>query len=102
RMMFNGKDIPLRDVKLGDRLSGTIVTQYGPQSTTLRSATASVTPPPPPPAPAADTTPPAVAAATPARSRRLPHTASPLPLIGILAGASLLTALGLRAARLRQ
>ena len=101
RMMFNGNDIPLRDVKLGDRLSGTIVTQYGPQTTTLRSATAAVnTPAPPPPAP--DTTPPpAVAAATPARSRRLPHTASPLPLVGVLAGLSLLAALGLRAARLR-
>jgi hypothetical protein len=58
------------------------------------------TPAPPPPAP--DTTaPPAVAAATPARSRRLPHTASPLPLVGVLAGLSLLAALGLRAARLR-
>ena len=101
RMMFNGKDIPLRDVKLGDRLSGTIVTKYGPQTTSVRSATAAVSTPAPPPAPAADTTPPVVAAATPARSKRLPHTASPLPLVGVLAGLSLLTALGLRAARLR-
>jgi hypothetical protein len=100
RMNFNGKDVSLRDVKVGDRLSGTIVTKYGPQSTTVRSATAAVSTPAPPPA--ADTTPPpAVAVATPARSRRLPHTASPLPLVGVLAGLSLLAALGLRAARIR-
>src|SRR5262249_27907978 len=31
RMMVNGKDVPLRDVGLGDRLQGTIVTKYAPQ-----------------------------------------------------------------------
>jgi hypothetical protein len=96
RMNFNGKDVSLRDVKVGDRLSGTIVTKYGPQTTTLRSATASVASPPAEPAP-----PPAMAAATPAHSKKLPHTASPLPLVGLLAGLSLMAALGLRAARLR-
>ena len=94
RMSFNGKDVSLRDVKVGDRLQGTIVTRYGPQTTTLRSATAAVTPPAPPPA---EPTPaPAVAAATPAR--KLPRTASPLPLVGALAAMALLTAAGLRAA----
>jgi hypothetical protein len=98
RLSFNGKDISLRDVKVGDKLQGTIVTRYGPQTTTLRSATASVTPPAPPPA---EPTPaPAVAAAAPAR--RLPRTASPLPLVGALAAVALLTAAGLRAARLRR
>jgi hypothetical protein len=95
RMNFNGKDVSLRDVKVGDRLNGTIVTKYGPQTTTLRSATASVTPAP------QESPPPAMAAAAPAKAKKLPHTASPLPLLGLLAGMSLLTALGLRAARLR-
>jgi hypothetical protein len=93
RLNVDGKDVSLRSVKVGDRLSGTIVTKYGPQTITQRSVRTAVSEPPPEPSAP-------VAAAAPAK--KLPHTASPLPLLGLLAGASLLTALGLRAARLRR
>jgi hypothetical protein len=85
----DGKEIPLSALKLGDKLNATIVTTYPPQVVTKRSVTASVTP-----APQAEASPPtAVASAEPAT---LPKTASPLPLLGLLAGIALATALLLR------
>jgi hypothetical protein len=88
----DGKEVPLRNVKMGDRLAGTFVTTLPPQQVTQRSVVAKATEPTPPPAPA----PVAVASATP---HRLPKTASPLPLIGLLAALFTGTALSLRAAR---
>jgi hypothetical protein len=82
----NGKEIPLSDLKLGDKLSATIVTTYPPQVVTKRSVTANLTPAPSSP-------PTAVASAEPAT---LPKTGSPLPLLGLLAGIALATALLLR------
>jgi len=98
RMAMDGKEVPLRDVKLGDRLAGTIVTKYAPQTITERNVSASVSQPVA--TPASDTSGSALAAATPP-ARRLPHTASPLPLIGLGAALAALTALTLRGARLR-
>jgi hypothetical protein len=87
----DGKEVPLRNVKQGDRLAGTFVTTLPPQQTSERAVTAKATEPPPPaPEPVA------VAAATP---HRLPKTASPLPLVGLLAALSAGLALSLRAAR---
>lgn len=86
-------NISLRDVRVGDTLTGTFVTTLPPTQTTQRTVQAHATPPPAPaPAPAAT-----VAAATP--PHRLPHTASPLPLLGLLALVSAGVALSLRAAR---
>lgn len=88
----DGKEVSLRDVKKGERLSGTFITKYPAQTTSQRSVSATaVAPPPPAPSPG-----PAVAAVTPAR---LPKTASPVPLIGLLAALSAGLALALRAAR---
>jgi hypothetical protein len=87
----DGKEVSLRDVKKGERLSGTFITKYPSQTTSQRSVSASAVAPPPPAEP-----PPAVAAVTPAR---LPKTASPVPLLGLLAALSAGLALALRAAR---
>ena len=86
----DGKEVPLRNVKVGDRLSGTFVTTLPAQQISQRSAVARATEPSAAPEPAV------VAAATP---RALPKTASPLPLVGLLAALSAGIALTLRAAR---
>ena len=86
----DGKEVPLRSVKVGDRLSGTFVTTLPAQQISQRSAVARATEPSAAPEPAV------VAAATP---HKLPKTASPLPLIGLLAALSAGIALTLRAAR---
>ena len=86
----NGKEIPLTDLKVGDKLNATIVTTYPPQVVTKRSVAASVSPAPQPAAAA----PPTAVAAT-----SLPKTASPLPLVGALAGLALASALLLRGLR---
>jgi hypothetical protein len=88
----DGKEVSLRNVKVGERLSGTFVSTLPPQETSQRSVVAKATEPAPPPSPA----PVAVAAATP---QRLPKTASPLPLLGLLALVSAGVALALRGAR---
>lgn len=85
----DGKEIPLRSVKKGDKLSGTLVTTLPPTTTKQRSAVARATP-------ADEPAPAQVAAAAPAR---MPKTASPLPLLGLLALVSGGIALSLRAVR---
>ncbi|HEY1907275.1 MAG TPA: hypothetical protein VGG91_14610, partial [Myxococcaceae bacterium] len=87
----DGKQVSLRDVKKGERLSGTFITTLPPQEITQRSVVAGATAPAP-----AEPAPAAVAAATP---RRLPRTASPLPLLGLLALVSAGVALALRGVR---
>ncbi len=87
----DGKEVPLRNVKKGERLTGTFVTTLPSTQTTQRSVVAKAVAPPEP-APVAE-----VAAATP--HRRLPKTASPLPLLGLIALVSGGIALTLRAAR---
>src|SRR5262249_17847949 len=77
----DGKEVPLRNVKMGEHLAGTFVSTLPVQQVSQRTAVAKATEPAPPPAPE----PVAVAAATP---RRLPHTASPLPLLGLLGALS--------------
>jgi hypothetical protein len=82
----DGKQVALRTVKKGERLQGTFVTVLPPTTTTQRSAVAHATTP-------AEPAPATVAAA------RMPKTASPLPLLGLLALVSGGIALTLRAAR---
>jgi hypothetical protein len=86
----DGKEVPLRSVKVGDRLSGTFVTTLPAQRISQRSAVAKAAEPSTTPEPAV------VAAAT---RGKLPKTASPLPLVGLLAALSAGIALTLRAAR---
>ena len=85
----DGKEVPLNTVKKGDRLKGTFVTVLPPTQVSQRSAVAHAAHPEEP-APAAE-----VAAASPA----MPKTASPLPLVGLLALVCGGIALTLRAAR---
>ena len=84
----DGKEVSLRDVKQGDHLTGTFVTTLPPQRSAERTAKARAVAPAEPPA--------VVAAATPSQ---LPKTASPLPLVGLLAALSAGIALTLRAVR---
>jgi hypothetical protein len=87
----DGKEVSLRNVKVGERLSGTFVSTLPPQETSQRAVVAKATAPAAPaPAPVA------VAAAAP---QKLPRTASPLPLLGLLALVSAGVALALRGAR---
>jgi hypothetical protein len=88
----DGKQVSLRDVKKGDILTGTVVTTLPPQTTTQRTARARATAP-------AETPPTTVAAATPIH---LPRTASPLPLVGLLAVLSAGIALALRTLRINR
>jgi len=88
-MVKDGKEVSLRSVKKGDRLSGTLVTTLPPTMTTERTVQAKAVAPAQPE--------PAVVAAAPAR--HLPKTASPLPLVGLLAALSGGIALALRKAR---
>ncbi|HEY1333900.1 MAG TPA: hypothetical protein VGF31_06565, partial [Myxococcaceae bacterium] len=73
----DGKEVPLSTVKRGERLTGTFVTTLPAQQVSQRSVDARAVAPEEPAA-----APTAVAAATP---RRLPRTASPLPLLALLA-----------------
>jgi hypothetical protein len=93
----DGNEASLRDVKEGDRLTGTFVTKLPPQTIDQRSVKASAVAPPPPPA-AEPAAPPAVAVATPVK-KKLPKTGSPLPLLGLVALVSVGIALSLRGAR---
>ena len=92
----DGTSVPLRNnVQVGDVMSGTFVTKLPPQVIDKRSVQASAVAPAEP-APAA---PAAVAAAAPPPPKKLPKTASPLPLVGLLAVLSAGIALSLRGAR---
>ncbi len=100
KIIQNGKEIPLSDLKAGDQLTATIITNYPPQISTLTSATAKVTAPKAPPAPpAAEPAPaqpaPVVAAAPAPKPAKLPKTGSPLPLFGLVGGALVLVGVGL-------
>jgi len=85
----DGKEVLLSTVKKGDRLTGTFVTKLPPQTTSQRSVVAHASAPAEPAAPVA------MAAASP----KMPKTASPLPLVGLLALVCGGIALTLRTAR---
>ena len=84
----DGQDYPLRDVKVGDSLTGTIVTRFPPQVVNERIVKASAVEPPPLPPVAVATAP-----------KALPKTASPLPLVGLLGALSAGIALTFRGVR---
>ena len=90
----SGETASLRDVKVGDRLTGTFVTKLPPQKVSSRSVKASAAMPPPP-----DSAAPPAAVAAAAPPKKMPKTASPLPLVGLLAALSVGIALTLRGAR---
>jgi LPXTG-motif cell wall-anchored protein len=100
RLTRDGKPIQIADLRTGDRLSATIITERPPQVLTQRQVAAAIAGQSPaatgtagalaapaagaPAAPAAGGAAPAAAPA-----RRLPKTASPLPMLGLVGAASL-------------
>ena len=110
-ILKDGKPASIADFHTGDRLTATIVTEKPPQVMTQRQVQAVLTGATPtattgaaPAAPAAA----ASAAATPAPhtgaapAKKLPKTASQVPLLGMLGALSLAIALGLSLGRRRQ
>jgi LPXTG-motif cell wall-anchored protein len=110
-ILKDGKPASIADFHTGDRLTATIVTEKPPKVMTQRQVQAVLTGATPtattgaaPAAPAA----PASAAATPAPhtgaapAKKLPKTASQVPLLGLLGALSLAIALGLSLGRRRQ
>lgn len=109
QMIRNGRPAAFRDFRPGDELTATIITAGPPEVVTEREVQASLNAPPPAAAPARVTkratvtkvprgtdtaAAPSEAAGAPSAAagtsaRRLPSTASPLPLIGLLGFASL-------------
>lgn len=97
KIVKNGKPVDLPDLRKGDRLTATIVTEKPPRVLTEKEVQAIVPPPsatpsaaPPgaaarPSAPAAAPTPPAAAPPSPPSTpKTLPKTASSRPLVGVL------------------
>jgi hypothetical protein len=112
KIVRDGKPIELAELRSGDSLTATIVTTKPPrvvtekevQATLARAAPAAA--PSSVQAPAPPTTPPAAQtaerpSATTGSARKLPKTASPLPLVALVGVVSLATGLGLRLRRRR-
>ncbi len=117
RIMKDGKPVELSELHTGDKLSATIITSKPPQRLTEQqvhatlatggagasapgaaTGTAGAATGTKTAAPAAEPAAPSAAAAP----RKLPKTASPLPLVGLVGAGSLLTGIGLTMRRRRQ
>jgi hypothetical protein len=109
KILREGQPIQISDLRTGDRLTATIVTQRPPQVLTDRQVKATISDvarmEAPAPSGAAGGAAPARAAVTQSASaaadapRRLPKTASPVPLLGLIAGVALVVAGSLRVRR---
>jgi hypothetical protein len=96
KIVKDGQPVRLTDLREGDRLSASIVTEGAPKVMTERQVKATLASNTPPAATASSTAPPSAAAATPATApratatsgspapaKKLPKTASPVPAIGV-------------------
>ena len=105
----NDKLVTIADLRVGDKISATIVTSHPPKIVSERSVKASMVAVPPTPAPmaaapAAAPAPaaepaPAPAPVAEAKPKKLPKTASPLPLLALLGSLSAAAGFGMTAVR---
>jgi hypothetical protein len=114
KFMIGGQEKTVFDLRKGMNISATVITQ-APETkiAETRKVTGEMPPPPPTPpmegamlieeapAPTAPPPPAETAQAQPAPEKKLPATASPLPLMGLLGVLMLAAGLGLRMVRLR-
>ena len=108
KFIVEGKEVGISELRPGMKLTATVVKETPGKVTETRAlkaaaepekpkpAAAAPPPPPPPPAPAAAPAPPAEPA------KKLPKTASPMPLVGLAGGALFLLGSGLSALRRRR
>ena len=112
KMLVNNQEMSVHDLKPGMVLNATIVSKETKMVTEQELKTAyaaapapppapKAAAPPPPPPPAAEAAPAPAAAEAPPAKKKLPKTASPVPLAGLAGGLSLLAGLGLRLRRAR-
>ncbi|MGE5346935.1 MAG: LPXTG cell wall anchor domain-containing protein [Acidithiobacillales bacterium] len=107
KIFREGKEVGIADLKVGDRLTATIVSQKPPQRVSEQKVKAMVhgEAAAPAPAPAAEAAPapaPAPAPAAEAPAKKLPKTASQVPLVGLAGVLSLFAGLGLTVSRRRR
>jgi LPXTG-motif cell wall-anchored protein len=120
RIVKDGRPVNFTDIRRGDRLTATIITEGAPEVLTERQVQARLSSAgasgaaasgasaaggaagPPGSGSAAGTGVSSSAGVAPAPARRLPKTASPLPLIGLLGALSLLAGAALTAIRRRR
>lgn len=110
-IMKDGQPIDLSQLRVGDKLTATIITKQPPKVVSSTALKANVNSPAPAPAPApaasAPAAAPAPAAAEPAPAastgkKKLPKTGSDLPMLAWLATLSLATGFGLTVRRVRK
>jgi hypothetical protein len=108
KLVRDGQPAQLSDLSAGDRLTATIITSKPPRVVTEKEVEATLARSAPPAAPAAASPaasrtpePAATVAGGAATARRLPKTASPASLLGVVGGLSLMLALALGTARRR-
>ena len=104
--MKDGKAVDISELRANDQLTATIVTSKPPRILTEKQVQASLAKSAgggaaPAAAAPAHSTAPAPAATSGAEPRKLPKTASPLPLLGLVGLASLIAGLGLTVTRRR-
>jgi hypothetical protein len=111
KIVRDGQPAQLSDLSAGDRLTATIITSKPPRVVTEKEVQATLArgaPPAASPSPteasrdtSASPAPASTVAGGAATTRRLPKTASPVPLLGVVGGLSLMLALALGTARRR-